>query len=375
MLSKSFALIISILATLVSSKKIFIDNDGMSVNQLLIPLYAGYEIVGLSMSFGSSSVVDSLGSCYTLLENYNLTSCIPLYKGAENPLIQTNDTFHLHEDLFGELVWQGAFSTSYTDSYNYSSIVYNETLPGALALIEKVKMYKDTDPVVIMAEGMMTTVAQALSIYPQLVNESAGLWIMGGYVDNQYAQTTGDAKTIDVNTDINLLQDPEAAQIALTASWKELMIGGNVTNYLVPSQEFYDRIIDRAGGLSVIEDTPYFKPIENVIGTGNYTENGPDANYPYWGEVVAASIGYPDLIKHTTSTKCAVDTGFYSPFYGYLRIWNKDWAPTSGVRTGDCTMIDVVDYDPIYDMMIDILFSDWRQYCETGNYTGLAGYS
>ncbi|EFX06335.1 nucleoside hydrolase [Grosmannia clavigera kw1407] len=359
----------------VSAKKVFIENDGLNALQLLLPIYGGYDVVGVSMSFGSSSSADALGSAYDVLTTYNMTSCIPLYLGAEQPLIQTNETFHLHNTLFGAPVWEGAFTAGYTDSYNISDIPYSADVPGALALIDAVRSNKDTDPVMIWAAGMMTTVAQALSIYPKLVEEAAGLYIMGGYIDTQYAQATGSAFQVDVNTDINLIQDPEAAQNVLTAGWKELYIGGNVTNYLVPSQALYNRIIKKAGGLDVINNNSYFAALQDIVHSGNYSQNANNTELilPFWDEVVSAFMAFPNLLTSTTPVQAAVDTSFYSPFYGNLRIWGSEFAPSAGYRTGNATIVNSIKKDKFYDLMIDVLFEDWREYCHIGKYTSLKG--
>lgn len=353
---------------LVDAKKIFIDNDGLTGLQTLFPLFGGHEILGISMSFGSASTVDSTGMAYEILKEYNLTSCIPLYVGAQGPLLRTNETFHIWEQLYGELYWQGAFSASYEDLYTWDDIRYNDTLPGAMALINAVRENKDTDPVVIWAAGMMTTVAQALSLYPNLTQESGGIYIMGGYFDNQYAQSTGSGIVYDVNTDINLIQDPEAAQIVLTADWPELVIGGNVTNYLVPSQELYDRLIAKGGSLELIDADPYLYSVQNILFSGNYSANNEQQTLPFWDEVVSSYMAFPDMVKSSINVSCAVDTSFYSPFYGNLRIWGNEFAP-KGQKTGNATIITEVDDARFYDMMIEILFKDWRQYCHTGTFT------
>jgi len=361
-----FQTLVSIAVALVSvnAKKIFMDNDGYVAPQILFPLAAGHEIVGISSSFGSASNVDAAGEAYDILKTYNLSSCIPHYLGAQQPLMRTYDTFHLWEDLFGELVWQGAFDPTYVDAYSWNNITYNDTMPGAVALIEAVKSNKDTDPVVVYAAGMMTTVAQALSIYPNLAKEAGGLYIMGGYYDTQYAQATGNSITIDINTDINLIQDPEAAQNVLTADWDEIIIGGNVTNYLVPSQALYNKIIDKAGGLENIRDHPYFSQVSSIIGTGNYTKNNDQQTLPFWDDVVSAYMSWPDMVVETTNASVSVDTGFYSPFYGNLRLYNPDWAPQNGYKVANATLVDTINDDQFYGLLVDTLFKNWTQYCE-----------
>ncbi|RCK59684.1 hypothetical protein Cantr_07492 [Candida viswanathii] len=319
--------------------KVFIDNDGLSALQVLLPLKLGWEVVGISASFGSSSA--------------NVSSCIPHYLGAQQPLLRKQETFDYWQDMFGSLVWKGAFAPAYEDSYSWSNITYDDSVAGAVAMVEAVKANRDTDPLYLWAAGMMTTVAQALSLYPGLVNDSAGLYIMGGYFDTQYAAALG--------TPI----DPEAAQIVLTADWKTLVIGANVTNYLVPSQELYDRLIARAGSLDVIEDDLYFALVLSLLGSGNYTENSSEEALPFWDEVVSAFMVWPDLIERTSEFSMTVDTLFYSPFYGNLRIWDHDYAPMV-VKTGSVTIVNKIDDARFYDLLIDTYFEDWRQYCATG---------
>ncbi|KAG2735750.1 hypothetical protein G9P44_001964 [Scheffersomyces stipitis] len=373
MVQISKVLVAASVAGLTAAKKVFIDNDGLAPLQVLFPLLAGWEVLGISTSFGSSSTVDSAGAAYDVLTAYNLTSCIPHYVGAQQPLLRTQDTFDTWQSLFGELVWQGAFAPSYEDLYSWDNITYNDSVPGAVALIEAVKANKDTDPVYIYAAGMMTTVAQAISLYPDLVKDAAGLYIMGGYFDQQFAAGTGTPIVNDINTDINLMQDPEAAQIVLTANWTELYIGANVTNYLVPSQELYDRLITKAGGYSVLEENSYLEPVLNLVATGNYTENNSQQTLPFWDEVVSAFMVWPDMVQSTTNFSVAVDTQFYSPFYGSLRIWGAEFAP-KGQITGNATIVNKIDDSRFYDLLVSTYFMDWRQYCEVGGPVTLEGY-
>ncbi|KAI3405589.1 hypothetical protein KGF56_001607 [Candida oxycetoniae] len=308
-----------------------------------------------------------MGTIHDVLTTYNLTSCIPLYKGAAQPLLRTKETFQIWQDLFGSLVWQGAFTQGYEDIYSWSNFTYDESKMAAVALIDAVKANKDTDPIYIYAAGMMTTIAQALSLYPSLVNETSGLYVMGGYFDTQYAAATGTPIVNDINTDINLIQDPEAAQIVFTSKWKKLVFGANVTNYLVPSQHLYNRILEKAGNRSVseISKIPYFKQLSNLLVTGNYSQNTEQETLPFWDDVVSAFLAYPDLIQSETSLNVAVDTQFYSPFYGSLRIWGEEYAPR-GVRTGNATVVNKINDSFFYDLLIDVYFEDFTQYCHNG---------
>lgn len=350
----------------VNGKKLFIDNDGSDFGAILYPLMAGIEIVGFSGVYGSASYVDAIGSMAEMMDDFNISSCIPLYGGASQPLIRTKETFKVWEDLYGALVWEGCWSDFYEDAYSWGNFTYNETLPGAMAMIEAVKKNKDTDPVIIYAAGTMTTVAQAISLYPDLVKDAAGLYIMGGYIDFQYARATGPSIQDDLYSDINLIQDPEAAQMVLTADWNYIYIGGNVTNKEIPSQELYDTLIERAGGMDVIETDPFYTVLLNkVLYTGNYTENNEQETLPFWDSVVAAYIAFPELVLQTTEVALAVDTSFASPSYGTAKIWSHDRSPKS-LKTGNVTIVDVIDQESFYDILVDGFFKNFSDYCTTG---------
>ncbi|KAK7679414.1 hypothetical protein QCA50_017634 [Cerrena zonata] len=206
-----------------STRKVFIDNDGITPLNVFLPLLANMEILGLSASFGDPSYVDSLGRASDLVHNYTLGSCIPLYGGASTPLIRTEKTFNAWQSLYGEFVWKGAWDPKYNNTHLWDKIVYNSSTPAAWELVKAVKEHPNE--VEIYAAGLMTTVAQAISLYPSLPQEAKALWIMGGYIDGQYDQVTGGDIVDDINTDFNLMIDPEAAHIVLTANWTDLYIG------------------------------------------------------------------------------------------------------------------------------------------------------
>jgi inosine-uridine nucleoside N-ribohydrolase len=348
------------------SKKIFIDNDGATTPDVLIPIFYGYEILGYSASFGSSSLVDSVGATYNVLDMLNMTKCIPLYVGANNPLIRTNDSFHRWEDLYGTLYWQGGFSPDYQDMYSWADIQYNEEIPGALALINAVKKYPGE--VEVYAAGTMTTVAQALSIYPDLVEDAAGLTIMGGYIDGQYVSAVEGGLVSDLFSDINLIQDPEAAQIALTAPWKSVTIAGNITNSLFHTTDEYQKIIKDLGGLGLIQSDPKLQYVKEFVGNGTAAPHG-EENLPYWDEMAVGFVVNKDLIKQSVNISFAIDTAFDSPFYGQLRLWPENLAPKKGIRIGRAQLITEVDSDMFLNTITNIYTQDWSSYCTTNKFT------
>lgn len=342
-------------ASALAKRKVFIDNDGLTPLEVVLPLLADMEIVGVSASFGDPSLVDALGVASDILANYSISSCVPLYAGPEKPLLRTKKTFDIWQQLYGEFVWKGAWDDAYEDSYKISEVTYNESTPAAAALINAVRQYPGE--VEIYAAGLLTTVAQAVSMWPDIVKEVKAIWLMGGYIDGQYAQVTGGDLVNDINTDFNLMFDPEAAQIVLSAGFKDVYIGGNVTNYVYPTQELYDTLTSKFGYENITLEDKYFA-ISSFVGSNNASE----AFLPLWDEVVSAYMSFPELVKETMEVCASVDTSFSSPFYGNLRLWPADLAPSAGT-CGNATYVNSIDVEAVYGKMADALSLDWAQYC------------
>lgn len=107
---------------------------------------------------------------------------------------------------------------------------------------------------------------------------------MGGYIDDNLLSVTGSVLQADLSSDINLMIDPEAAKIALTANFPSIVIAGNVANQVMSSQEFLDEIAE--------VQNPFSKVVYEAYGT----------IFPFWDETAAAIMLEPGIV--TNSTNC-----------------------------------------------------------------------
>lgn len=342
-------------STVFAKRKVFIDNDGLTALNVVLPLLGDMEIVGVSASFGDPSLVDALGVAADILANYSIDSCIPLYAGAKTPLLRTKKTFDIWQQLYGEFVWKGAWRDHYVDAYNLSDISYDDSTPAAMALINAVK--ESPGEVEIYAAGLLTTVAQAVSMWPEIVEHVKALWLMGGYIDGQYDQVTGGDLVDDINTDFNFMFDPEAAQMVLTAGFKDIYIGGNVTNYIYPTQNLFDSLVNKFGYENITLEDQFFA-ISEFVGNNNASL----VSLPLWDEAVSAFMAFPELIEETMLVSAAVDTSFNSPFYGNLRLWPANNAPAAGT-SGNVTYVNSVNAEALLGKIGDALALDWTDYC------------
>ena len=83
----------------------------------------------------------------------------------------------------------------------------------------------------------------------------------------------------------NLIVDPEAAKIALTAPFPHIPIVGNGATHTTPTQKFIDDIAQ--------VKNPYTQIFSKYYGT----------LLPFWDETAAAVMVDPSLITNTTDRK------------------------------------------------------------------------
>lgn len=112
-------------------------------------------------------------------------------------------------------------------------------------------------------------------------------------------QAVGTVNEADINSDINLMIDPEASKIALTANFPNIVIAGNVANQVISSQEFLDEIYE--------VKNPYSELMYNYYGT----------SFPFWDETAMALLIDPTL--NTNSS-----TGNFSSIHQQLKLADGD---------------------------------------------------
>lgn len=87
--------------------KIILDNDWSTAGFLtyLMALDAGWDVLGIVGDTGDSWALQTSLHGLATLEVGNLSSCIPVYKGSDYPLVNTPELFQTWEDLHGDLAW------------------------------------------------------------------------------------------------------------------------------------------------------------------------------------------------------------------------------------------------------------------------------
>ncbi|KAJ5114437.1 hypothetical protein NUU61_000196 [Penicillium alfredii] len=305
------------------------DNDWYTAGfvPFLIALDGNVDVLGLASDTANTWQPQVALHAVATLEAGNL-SCIPVYPGATWPLINTPHRFQAWESIHGKLPWEGAFAPENKTldaqgndptSGNPNRIVKsafkegfpkgkpNNSTSAANFMVQMV--HKHPGQVSIYSAGALTNVALAVRMDPQFASLAKNLVIMGGYVDLNMLEATGSIMLADLQSDINLMIDPEASKIALTADFPEIIVAGNVANQVMPDQKFLDEVHEVRN--------PYTDLFHRYY----------DLLFPFWDETAAALMVDPSIVVNQTSVYLDVDTSYGSPNYGNIHVYQKALAP------------------------------------------------
>lgn len=303
---------------------VYFDNDffgpGETNIQALIPLVTrdDIQIVGIGVVTGDGWLKEEAAHVLRFLEIAGRPE-IPVFLGAEMPLLRTRAEMRSWEGLYGRLPWKGAWNDPMQGrSYHPDQPALIPPMPegepaikasgeDAIAfLIRTVRA--NPGKVTIVTAGPLTNIALAIRIAPDLPALAKEIICEGGKFDDEVSQVTVNT---DYSTDFNFLFDPEAAHIVLSSPWRQITIVGDVTTNI----RFTPQLKERIGTAG----TPVAKYV------GKYAR----VDMPFWDEITAAVAVDRSLVTKDLVALMDVDT-LPGPHYGRARIWNDEYAPHAG---------------------------------------------
>lgn len=310
------------------------DNDyngpGGSDIQSLIPLLAfkKIELLGLTVATGDGWENAESEHLRRFLELAGRPD-IPVFDGAIYPLLNTVERMRIHEEQYGPLPWKGAWggNGSIKNASPTQPVLPQipEGKPNLRASNEKAALFlinavhAHPHEVTIFEAGAMTNLAIAIKLDPDFPKLARQLIFMGGLVDTNMSAINGNAAFTD---DFNMVFDPEAAHITLTAPWDKITVVGNISANLVLSKENLDDISQSRGAVA-----QYVVKYANPM--------------PLWDEMAAAIVVDQSLITRSQELYMDVDT-VPGINYGRVHLWKRDQAPlNTGVRS--MTIVEGVD--------------------------------
>lgn len=304
---------------------VFLDNDfsgpGDSNVQSLVPLLHddAVTIVGLGVVTGDAWRNEEAQSLLRVLEIAGRPD-IPVYLGAEMPLLRTPTEMHRWVDAYGKQTWLGAFTDAAPGQPYHPSAP--EFIPpmaegtpklaashedAVAALIRLVRA--NPGKITIVAAGPLTDIALAVRIAPDLPALAKAIVIEGGNVDDDVATATAGLDAMD----FNFFFDPEAAHIVLTSPWPRIVVLSDASRSVIFTKPTVAQI--------ATSPTPLAHYLTTYAHTGE----------PMWDEITTAVAADPTLITKEAVVVMDVDT-MPGMHYGRAQIWSDAFAPKSGAQ-------------------------------------------
>lgn len=306
-------------------RKVIYDQDnagplGTDIQGMLMLLQAdNIDLLGITLVTGDQWLKQEMAYTLRLLEMMGRTE-VPVYAGAEFPMINRKPEALLRYDLYGGHrldPWLGAFNRGNTGPDEVKPL---EAPYGRFADIKPQEEHavnfiirtirENPGEVYLYVGGPLTNIGLAVRMAPDIVPLTKEVIFMG----------TG---LTHFTSSYNVFFDPEAAKIALRAPWpkqtlvtvdlgEEVHIGDDLT----PGRKMVEEIAEKAAspiaelfhehGVKVFRERPDFKGFRM-----------PD-------EMTSAQIIDPSIF--TSSEEMYVDiTTTPGARYGDARLWPKDW--------------------------------------------------
>ena len=211
---------------------VVIDQDAMGpagtdMNSILVFLQApDVNVLGITVVTGDGWRNEEVAHTLRLLELVGRTD-IPVVPGRGNPMVRTKEWTQLWEQMYGKVLYQGAW-TSHRSAHDPDAV---PALPEGAPTIKPANedaahflsrmVHQYPHQVTIYAAGPMTNIAAAILLDPQFASLAKELVIMGGSInpatnDPEYAD--------DLRREFNLWFDPEASSIMLHAAWPKITV-------------------------------------------------------------------------------------------------------------------------------------------------------
>ena len=308
--------------------KVIMDVDAMYVNDdayaILIAAQAdalGYiDLLGITSTTGNAFSSASAYSALYILETIGRTD-IPVYLGASMPRNGFVDIEKIKKEC-GIFRWYGCYASIdlYTEDVNEAyerglckvpGTVKNSAVMDESAvdfIIEQVHKYPGE--VTLITLSSLTTISLAIEKDPTIVDDAAGIIIMGGDFGMR----------IDSGRDyeFNLWFDPEASNIVLSAPWKERVIASSdAAEFCKRNKGVYELLKSKntSAVIGCIVDT--LAPIYEVG----------EEDHPYcWDPMTIVYFLCPDVITRIEPRAVCVDER-EGMTYGLTRDWFSGFQP------------------------------------------------
>lgn len=321
-------------APLMAAERVIIDTDcgyfGDDGTTLVMLLRRPdlVRIEGITIVSGNVWARQSAGY---VLEILKLTRRrIPVYLGAETPLVHTPAMAEEAAARWGPLEFRGAFAEKMPDE-TPAGLSRQNAIDYLIGTVEA-----NPGQITIVALGPLTNLAAALRLRPGIAAQIRRIVFMGGQL-----RVPGNASK---EAEFNFWFDPEAAQAVLRSTVSEkVMFGLDVCNKAMLDKAGFDEIIRVSSPL-----TARFKEDFGIRYPGFLKDAA--ARVSLWDSLVSAWMIDPGPFGRPEPLHLDVATQF-GPAYGKVIPLERKLAPTATA----VQMMNDVEYPRVYALFRDLL--------------------
>lgn len=302
-----------------TKRKIIIDQDaagpgGTDQQSMLLLIQSPQtEVLGITVVTGDGWLKDEVAHTLRMLEIVGRTD-IPVFAGAEYPLVRRKDETELWEKQYGTVPWLGAWTPALyhpPDQLGEMPEGKPATRPSeedaAHFLVRMVRKYPHE--ITIYGGGPLTNLALATAIDPEFPRLAKELVLMGGSLNPR----TDDPEFVNTpRHEFNLWFDPEAAHAVLLAPWTKIVC---TTVDISVKTRLTQKLIDEVKAANT--------PAAKYVGT--YARLRGQYNY-LWDELAALAWLDPSLITARDAKYLDVDLN-RGAGYGDTLSWSEQDKP------------------------------------------------
>ena len=288
----------------------FASDDAMAM--LLLLQSSKVDLLGVTVVTGNTWLQQEVANSLRLLEIAG-RSAIPVYAGAEDPLVNSMEEMRLRESLYGETSeggYKGAWKPDGPgrDDVRPPDTQFAQNTAEAGSAVEFIisTIRENPGEVVVAAIGPLTNIAIAVALDPEVASLTGKLVIMGG--------------GIGTRPEFNFWMDPEAARMVLRAPWPEVV----VTPLNICWQAPFTQEVARAAAEGDSPIARYF--------ADTYVEDhwAPVTSLMY-DQIAVLSLLEPGVVKRSETLWLDVEID-HGPSYGTTLSWDDSVDPPPGTR-------------------------------------------
>jgi purine nucleosidase len=338
-------------------RKVIIDQDAFgpatsNLQAILMLLQANdVEVLGITVTSGDGWRDEEVSHALRMLEVARRTE-VPVYPGAVFPLVNTSQRTKAWEQLYGRLVYKGAWTevwpeqgTAERSAPHANDPYLVPTSPAGQPRIKPApesavdflirKVHEFPGQITIIAAGPLTDIALAVRLDPQFASLAKELVFMGGSFNPVAADNAFAAEYVNApRLEFNMRWDPEAASIVLHESWKKITqvpVDPTTKTFFKPA--FFQQL--KSGRA----------PFDAYLAQFGQP-------YPMWDELAVAVWLDPTLVTRSANLLVDVDTSFTAG-YGNTLSWPVGAGPGLGERS--VFVVQDVDVPRFERMTLDLL--------------------